>query len=180
MKLEAQPTSWMGGLVAWMVLTAIPPNASAAEPANLKAAGAKLFAQDNLMAWCIVPFDAKKRGPEERAEMLAKLGIPAGRVQQLYRERQPLPPDSKEKRPPCPQCADIGYFGRTAVFELLEMNDKLREALIKLPQADAAKQLDYLKKIAKTTGHRGLQEEGIVLLALGITSLSELQRVLKQ
>src|SRR5688572_23030230 len=34
-----------------------------------------LFARTNLLAWCIVPFDAKKRGPEERAEMLEKLGI---------------------------------------------------------------------------------------------------------
>lgn len=35
----------------------------------------KLFARDNLVAWCIVPFDAKKRGPEERAAMLERLGI---------------------------------------------------------------------------------------------------------
>ncbi|HXG46779.1 MAG TPA: PQQ-binding-like beta-propeller repeat protein [Methylomirabilota bacterium] len=35
----------------------------------------QLFARTNLMAWCIVPFDAKKRGPEERAAMLAKLGL---------------------------------------------------------------------------------------------------------
>src|SRR5437868_15309238 len=35
----------------------------------------KLFARDNLVAWCIVPFDAKKRGPEERAAMLEKLGF---------------------------------------------------------------------------------------------------------
>jgi sugar phosphate isomerase/epimerase len=34
-----------------------------------------VFAQENLVAWCIVPFDAKKRGPEERAQMLARLGI---------------------------------------------------------------------------------------------------------
>ncbi len=27
------------------------------------------------MAWCIVPFDAKKRGPAERAEMLKGLGL---------------------------------------------------------------------------------------------------------
>src|SRR4051794_30958587 len=26
---------------------------------------AKLFDRDNLVAWCIVPFDARKRGPEE-------------------------------------------------------------------------------------------------------------------
>jgi hypothetical protein len=34
-----------------------------------------LFARTNLVAWCIVPFDAKKRGPEERAVMLERLGI---------------------------------------------------------------------------------------------------------
>ncbi|EDY22016.1 Pyrrolo-quinoline quinone [Chthoniobacter flavus Ellin428] len=34
-----------------------------------------LFAKDNLMAWCIVPFDGMKRGPEARAEMLEKLGL---------------------------------------------------------------------------------------------------------
>lgn len=33
------------------------------------------YARDNLVAWCIVPFDAKKRGPEERAAMLERLGI---------------------------------------------------------------------------------------------------------
>src|SRR4026208_2500387 len=34
-----------------------------------------LFARSNLVAWCIVPFDAKKRGPEERAEMMERLGF---------------------------------------------------------------------------------------------------------
>ena len=34
-----------------------------------------VFAKDNLVAWCIVPFDAKQRGPAERAEMLVRLGI---------------------------------------------------------------------------------------------------------
>ena len=34
-----------------------------------------LFDQRNLAAWCIVPFDKAKRGPEERAAMLEKLGL---------------------------------------------------------------------------------------------------------
>lgn len=34
-----------------------------------------LFARGNLTAWCIVPFDAKKRGPEERVAMLKTLGF---------------------------------------------------------------------------------------------------------
>jgi sugar phosphate isomerase/epimerase len=37
--------------------------------------GQDLFARSNLVAWCIVPFDAKKRGPEERAQMLERLHI---------------------------------------------------------------------------------------------------------
>ena len=41
--------------------------------AELPATG--LFARTNLVAWCIVPFDAKKRGPEERAAMLERLGL---------------------------------------------------------------------------------------------------------
>lgn len=37
--------------------------------------GAELFDKPNLAAWCIVPFDAAKRSPEARAEMVAKMGI---------------------------------------------------------------------------------------------------------
>ncbi len=36
---------------------------------------ADLFDKQNLAAWCIVPFDAAKRTPEARAEMVAKMGI---------------------------------------------------------------------------------------------------------
>lgn len=39
------------------------------------AAAKDIFAKENLVAWCIVPFDAKQRGPAERAEMLKRLGI---------------------------------------------------------------------------------------------------------
>jgi hypothetical protein len=35
----------------------------------------ELFAPENLQAWCAVPFDARERGPEERALMLKKLGF---------------------------------------------------------------------------------------------------------
>ena len=35
----------------------------------------RLFARDNLIAWCIVPFDSKKRNPEDRAAMLERLGF---------------------------------------------------------------------------------------------------------
>lgn len=35
----------------------------------------ELFDRDNLIAWCIVPFDAAGRSPEQRAEMLDDLGF---------------------------------------------------------------------------------------------------------
>lgn len=34
-----------------------------------------IFAKENLVAWCIVPFDTENRSPEERASMLNELGI---------------------------------------------------------------------------------------------------------
>ena len=33
------------------------------------------FKKENLVAWCIVPFDAKQRGPEARAKMVRELGM---------------------------------------------------------------------------------------------------------
>jgi len=35
----------------------------------------EVFDRKNLVAWCIVPFDAAQRGPKERASMLQSLGI---------------------------------------------------------------------------------------------------------
>ncbi len=49
------------------------PPASAADPPV--PAADQLLARDNLVAWCIVPFDAKKRSPEDRAAMLKRLGF---------------------------------------------------------------------------------------------------------
>lgn len=42
---------------------------------TLALAPADPFARENLVAWCVVPFDGKKRSPEDRAAMLAKLGF---------------------------------------------------------------------------------------------------------
>ncbi len=35
----------------------------------------QLFRKDNLVAWCVVPFDSVKRTPEARAQMLQELGF---------------------------------------------------------------------------------------------------------
>lgn len=48
---------------------------SADDPAKLGTRAAKLFAKENLVPWCIVPFDAAKRNSEERVAMLQQLGL---------------------------------------------------------------------------------------------------------
>ncbi|MBI3851814.1 MAG: PQQ-binding-like beta-propeller repeat protein [Verrucomicrobia bacterium] len=48
---------------------------SLAAAAPVRAADYQLFAHSNLVAWCIVPFDTKKRGPAARGQMLEQLGI---------------------------------------------------------------------------------------------------------
>jgi len=116
------------------------------------------------------------------AQLLQRLGIPPGRVKELYKEWQPTPDPDKKKIPPeacefCglmgPSCHGLGYVGRTGIFEFLEVDDKLRQALVKQPK------LEVLRQVARQQGHRGLQEEGVLLVAQGLTSLNELQRVLK-
>lgn len=52
-----------------------------------------LFSKENLVAWCVIPFDKMKRNPEERAKMLKELGI----TQLAYDWRQEhLPTMEKE------------------------------------------------------------------------------------
>ncbi len=47
----------------------------ALSPALTPAASPSPLDRDNLVAWCIVPFDATHRTPEQRAEMLVDLGV---------------------------------------------------------------------------------------------------------
>ncbi|MBC8352298.1 MAG: heme-binding domain-containing protein [Planctomycetes bacterium] len=59
-------------LFCWTVLLAISSSSEIrAEATNER----DNFARDRLVAWCIVPFDGKKRGPAERAAMLKDLGL---------------------------------------------------------------------------------------------------------
>lgn len=100
-------------------------------------------------------------------EVLKQLGIPTGRVQAFYR-----PPQEPEKI--CPKCNGVGYYGRTAVFELMVINDEIRKLL-----AEGGK-TDEIRRAARKAGMQNLQAEGIILVAKGITSLPELMRVMKQ
>lgn len=115
-----------------------------------------------------------KQGYQPAPQVLAKLGIPPQRIQKLYR---PLPyqpgqlDEEGNEIPPCDACQGLGYVGRTGVFELLLMTDPLRQALQTNPR------VDNLARIAEEGGHISMRDEAILLVAKGITSLEELQRV---
>ncbi|MBU6176030.1 MAG: TIM barrel protein [Planctomycetes bacterium] len=70
-------SGWVMDPVAQMVAVAFVLLFSSGTPCQAQVVpnGTNLFRQDNLMAWCIVPFDGKKRTPEERAQMLKELKI---------------------------------------------------------------------------------------------------------
>ena len=108
---------------------------------------------------------------EPQPALLQRLGIPPGRISELYRVRSA--PQPGEKRKPCKTCNDIGYSGRTAMYEIIEVNDEIRKILVANPTAEA------IRKAAVQSGQRGFLFEGSLLIAKGITSVEELARVMK-
>ncbi len=115
---------------------------------------------------------------QPQPQLLQKLGLPPGRVQTLYQPFVPPPPEQRvdAKGNPieieiCTQCGGRGYFGRMGVFEFLTVTDEIRAAVLSQPVPA------YVSQVAKKQGHRNLQEEAVLSVALGLTSLQELQRV---
>ncbi len=107
------------------------------------------------------------------AEVLKQLGLPAGRVESLY--RPPTEPiDPKHPEVVCETCGGIGYFGRTGIFELLVVDESIKQVLTTAPK------MENLRAAARKAKHRTLQEEGVLMVARGVTSIQELLRVLKQ
>ncbi|MCU0709880.1 MAG: Flp pilus assembly complex ATPase component TadA [Pirellula sp.] len=124
--------------------------------------------------------DNCKQPYQPTPQLLQKLGIPAGRVPKLYNPTVPPPPEQRvdAKGNPvefeiCKRCNGRGYLGRMAIFELLTIDDTMRQAIAKL-----ASKPDELRKFAKSRNHLSFQEEGILACALGVTSLQEIQRLM--
>ena len=65
----------------------------------------------------------------------------------------------------CPECYYTGYKGRTAIAELLELSDEIREMIL------ARKPLSEVKKRAESEGMIFLREVGLGKVLKGITSL---------
>ena len=71
----------------------------------------------------------------------------------------------------CAYCLDTGYLGRRAIFELLEMNDVLRDVVLKQPT------MQQIREVLKQGLFTSLQGYGFQLVGNGITSYEEIERV---
>ena len=111
-------------------------------------------------------------------KMIQKLGGNPKKQGTLFNQYKLPPPEQRvdEKGqpiefPPCSTCGGIGYIGRVAAFETLELNEQLRAFIRKQPQAAA------IEAAAVKLGKTPLVNQAYKLVLLGVTSLAEVQRV---
>jgi type IV pilus assembly protein PilB len=71
----------------------------------------------------------------------------------------------------CSKCQGTGYKGRIGIFEMVEMNNELRElAFSKAPTTD-------LRRVAVASGMRTLMNDGKIKIFNGITTAEEVARI---
>ena len=70
----------------------------------------------------------------------------------------------------CQRCNNSGYKGRTGIYELMEINDDVRDMIA----SDAS--TDELKNLARSQGMTTLREAGLKLIFDGITTIDEVVR----
>ncbi len=86
-----------------------------------------------------------------------------------------LPQDAKFYRGQgCLRCMQLGYRGRTGIYELMKVDDTIRELLMQ--DKDAAS----IKKAAIRQGMRPLRLAGLYIALQGMTSLEEVMRVTQE
>ncbi|HWW86368.1 MAG TPA: GspE/PulE family protein [Vicinamibacterales bacterium] len=71
----------------------------------------------------------------------------------------------------CIECAGTGYKGRTAICELLDLTDRIREMIIE------RKPTSEIKKAARDEGMRFLRESAVERVLQGTTTLREINKV---
>jgi type IV pilus assembly protein PilB len=71
----------------------------------------------------------------------------------------------------CIECAGSGYHGRTAIHELLDLTDRIRELILeKRPSSE-------IRRAAHEEGMRFLRESALNKVKAGITTLKEINKV---
>ena len=70
----------------------------------------------------------------------------------------------------CQRCNNTGYKGRTGIYELMEINDDIRDLI----STDAT--VDDVRNLARSQGMTSLRESGLKLIFDGITTIDEVVR----
>jgi len=70
----------------------------------------------------------------------------------------------------CAACNDTGFKGRTGLFEVMEINDAIRDVILRKGQPRE------IKAIAMENGMMTLRQSGLVKIKEGITSVEEVLR----
>ncbi len=107
-------------------------------------------------------------------DMLAKLNLPAGKIDKFYRPPTKSLTDEKGNPVICPTCRGTGYYGRTGAFELLEITDEIRELIAKNAP------LTRIKAACRKNKMLYLQEQALRKVIEGVTSIEEVIRVSKK
>ena len=71
----------------------------------------------------------------------------------------------------CDQCNKTGYYGRTAIYEILEMNESIRGMLT------GKARTEHIKQAAIKNGMVTLRQNGWQYVAAGITTPAEVMFV---
>lgn len=71
----------------------------------------------------------------------------------------------------CIECGGTGYRGRTAIHEILDLSDRVREMIL------AKKPSSEIRKVAKDEGMHFLRESALMRVRAGITTLKEINKV---
>jgi len=143
------------------------------QPATLSSAISAVLSQRLVRVLCPKCKVRYKPNPE----MLRKANLPTDKIKFFFR-----PPDAEERKhaqqatgepEPCQHCGGTGYRGRTGIFELLVISDRIRELIRENPNLNA------IKQEAVKGGMKYLQEDGLRQVIQGRTSIQELLRVCK-
>jgi type IV pilus assembly protein PilB len=71
----------------------------------------------------------------------------------------------------CLECSATGFHGRTAICELLDLTDRIREMIVdRRPTSE-------IKRVAREEGMMTLRESGLAKIRSGITTLKEINKV---
>jgi general secretion pathway protein E len=103
-------------------------------------------------------------------ELLRRANLPADKIKVFYR---PPKRDEEDSDEPCSNCNGTGYRGRTGIFELLVVTERIRELIKENPNIDA------IRKEAVRAGMKTLAEDGLRAVIEGETSIDEMLRVAK-